>query len=312
MKTPIKHISEYALLRLTALVVNLLPYRVALLLSWFMAAVAFYVFRFRVTAAASRIREVFGDEIGQRRIRRIAWLSWRNTVFTLIETLRFPRMTKQFTNSVMDYGDLMEKLDTARKDGTGAIIATAHMGSWEMAGVLCRLHDIPVFYIVAPQRNLLVSRYFNRLRSAPGITVITRGGNAMKEVIKRLRAGGVLAILPDVRVRTKGLQVPFLGGEANVGTGTGLFARHMNVPIVPCIITRAGWTRHRIRVHDLIYPGKEPDRYQDIRRMTEQTLGIIEKAIRLEPEQWFWFNSRWILDPVKKEGDRRAGADPLS
>jgi lauroyl/myristoyl acyltransferase len=34
--------------------------------------------------------------------------------------------------------------------------------------------------------------------------------------------------------------------------------------------------------------------------MTQQVLTIVEEAIRADPGQWFWYNKRWILDPVGK------------
>ena len=114
----------------------------------------------------------------------------------------------------------------------------------------------------------------------------------------------MLAIVPDVRMRTEGVIVPFLGGKANVGRGMAMFARHADVPIFPCIVTRHGWTRHKIIIHEPIFPNHSLGRNEDIPRMTQTVMEIIEKAIREEPEQWFWFNKRWILDPVKEKADR--------
>ena len=42
--------------------------------------------------------------------------------------------------------------------------------------------------------------------------------------------------------------------------------------------------------------GKE----EDTRRLTEKVLGGIEERIRIDPGQWFWFNKRWVLDPVEE------------
>ena len=32
--------------------------------------------------------------------------------------------------------------------------------------------------------------------------------------------------------------------------------------------------------------------------MTAGVLKIMDQAIREHPEQWFWFNKRWVLDPI--------------
>jgi len=134
----------------------------------------------------------------------------------------------------------------------------------------------------------------------------------VKNVIRRLRTGKVLAILPDVRMAVKGVGVPFLGGVANVGQGTALFARHAGVPIFPCVVTRLGWCRHRIDVFDPVYANNNLDKTTDILRMTTAVMAIIEKAILLDPAQWFWFNKRWILDPLHvKRSSEHTCARPM-
>ena len=67
----------------------------------------------------------------------------------------------------------------------------------------------------------------------------------VRSVLRRLQSGEVMAVLPDVRMRTEAVGVRFLGGTANLGAGMAHFARLAKVPIVPCIILREGWTRHR-------------------------------------------------------------------
>jgi KDO2-lipid IV(A) lauroyltransferase len=97
---------------------------------------------------------------------------------------------------------------------------------------------------------------------------------------------------------TPALRVPFLGGEANVGPGMAQFARHANVPIYTVILTRQGWTRHFATLHPPIFPDPKADPDQDLTRMTAEVFRIVESAIRADPGQWFWYNRRWILDPV--------------
>ena len=35
--------------------------------------------------------------------------------------------------------------------------------------------------------------------------------------------------------------------------------------------------------------------------MTVEAVGLFDAAIRKTPEQWFWYNKRWVLDPVDPE-----------
>jgi KDO2-lipid IV(A) lauroyltransferase len=283
---------------MTAGLCRALPYRAALCWGWLNAITAFSLARSRVETARQRIHQVFGDNFSRKDETAIAWQSWRNLIFNGVELMRVPTMTREWVESVVvDDSDLRE-LKAHCDAGQGAIIACPHMGNWEMAAVICHLYGIPIFNIAARQKNPLVNQFMNNLRRRPGIETIARGGGTMKNVIRRLRAGQVLAILPDVRMRSGGIPLPFLGGEANVGTGMALFARHTGVPILPCVVTRVGWDRHSLVKREFLYPDTERDKNEDLRRMTLAVLQEIDNSIRRDPGQWFWFNRRWILDPI--------------
>ncbi len=295
----IKHLSEYGALRIMSCFLNALPYRGALFMGWLNAWMGFNIFRFRRKNAISRIRQVFGDRYTRREIRNIAWQSWRNIVFNAMEMMRLSKVTLHWAQSECDCEQYISVLKKHCESGKGAIVAAPHMGSWDLAAVISHLHGIPVFVIAAQQKNPLVDAYLNELRAQTGIETIPRGSGTMKQVMKKLDAGGVLAILPDVRMRSQGIQTPFLGGQANLGKGMALFARHADIPIFPIIVTRTGWHRHKIDIFDSIQPNKSLDKEEDVSRMTASVMNILEQEIRRKPEQWFWFNKRWVLDPFE-------------
>ena len=292
-----KHIVEYALLRMFTALLRVLPYRAALFIGWLNAWFSFHIVCFRVDEAKRRIRSVFGDAVSEKDATRIAWQSWKNIVFSGVEIMRMDLMTRQWIESVLDAEHLFSTLKSHTDTGQGAISAVAHMGSWELAGVYGHHIGIPVFTFVAQQKNPLVNAYLNRMRQRPGIEVISRDTDAVRGILRRLKDGYLLAILPDVRMRRGGVMVPFLGGEANVGEGMAMFARHCNVPIFPSIVTRHGWARHKGKVGPTIWPDQSLDKDADILRMSKEVLAFIDGEIRRDPGQWFWFNKRWILDP---------------
>jgi len=299
MKYRPKHIVEYLALCIVAGLVRILPYRGALFIGWLLALVSFHLVRFRRKEAESRIRQVFGNTLSKRRVSRIAWESWRNVVFDGIEMLLMPRMTLDWIRSVAGCEPAMTTIKKHSDSGRGGIMACPHMGSWELGGVSCHLHGIPIFSIAAQQKNPLTDRFMNHLRTSPGIVTIARGSGSMKEILKMLKEGKMLAILPDVRMQTEGVKIAFLGGRANIGIGVGLFARRADVPIFPCFVTRKGWARHQFEVLEPILPDKSLGNHEDIERMTGIVLRAVDCAIRRDPGQWFWYNKRWILDPLE-------------
>ena len=108
-----------------------------------------------------------------------------------------------------------------------------------------------------------------------------------------------MAFLPDVRAKTDSLRIQFLGKEANVPAGMAVFAYQADVPIISGIVTRIGWSHHKIEIMGQIIPDRTRNKQEEWQRMTQAVFTNIESAIRRQPEQWFWYNKRWILDPLE-------------
>ena len=47
----------------------------------------------------------------------------------------------------------------------------------------------------------------------------------------------------------------------------------------------------------ILCPNPFKDRNLEV---TREAMALIDKAVQETPEQWFWYNSRWILQPPKK------------
>jgi hypothetical protein len=133
----------------------------------------------------------------------------------------------------LDDGGLSAKL-AALPTGQGAIFVVPHTGNWDLAGVAGQQMGLPIFFLVGHQKNPLVDAWLNRMRSIQGSETIARDSGALKKVIRNLRDGKVLAFMTDLRSRTPAMRVRFLGHEANVVAGMGLFARQAGVPVTPC------------------------------------------------------------------------------
>ena len=97
--------------------------------------------------------------------------------------------------------------------------------------------------------------------------MVLNDSKILKNVIRKLKAGEVLAILPDVRSKTPALAIDFLGGTANLGAGVALFAQMANCPIVPVLVTRKGWAQHEANVFPPIVPDRTRNKQHECQRM---------------------------------------------
>ncbi len=298
MKHRQKHIFEYILLRGLLGIVNLLPLRAGLAIGWLIGAFFFRVLRFRRDKALSRLSEVFGNRFTEKERQRIAWHSFRNICFNAIEVARFKKLRPEKLRKMPLYQQ-MEHVQELHKEKGPLILATAHMGNWDLAGVACKLDDMPIFSIARRQKNPMTDDLLNQMRNATGMDVVLNDSRILQHVVKRLKKGEVLAILPDVRSNTKALSLDFLGGQANLGPGTALFAQMAKCPVVPVVLTRRGWTEHHCTVFDPILPNPDVDKNADRERIMRELMSIFDAEIQANPEQYFWFNKRWVLDPIR-------------
>lgn len=304
MKHRLKHRAEYWLLRAFCAMVSRLPYRLALLLAAGLARLGFALGRSRRREAIRRIRSVLGDSCTPCRAHAIAWQSLRNMAFNLAEILYMGGgRPRQLPVSI----DMQDALNRVRAyadahPGRGAIFACPHMGNWELAGIVVPSLGIRMFTLTGVQKNPLVQDFLQRLRHAPGVELIERGsGTTLRKIFSNLRQGKFLAIMPDLRSRQPGVRVRFFGGEANLYPGMGHFARQVNVPVFLAVMKRHGWTRHTLDLYGPFEPDPALSKEEDAIRLSQMVMDIVDSEIRKDPGQWFWFNKRWILDPLEPE-----------
>jgi KDO2-lipid IV(A) lauroyltransferase len=269
--------------------------------------IGFHVVRWRRAEAERRIREVFGDQFDDREVRRIAWISLRNLAFNAVEMMMASRLDRAWLAANADCEQTRATLATHVDKGEGAILAVIHMGNWDAAGIGMEQLGIPMLVIARSQKNPLFNAHLNRMRSLHDSVVVDRDDRAlMKKVLQWLKAGKVLAILIDLRARQSASKFRFLGKDADLGRGIGVIARHSGAPIYPAITVRKGWTGHAWTLCDPVYPDPDLDAKSDSIRMTEVCLKIYDRVIREHPEQYFWYNKRWVLEPLREATEATA------
>ena len=305
MRYRLKHIFEYAVLRSVVGLVTVVPYRVALGLGWVIAAISRLFLRKKMKRTATRIRSVLGSGPSDREIGRMVRRAWLQLCWVAIEGMRTSRMTVDWIRKMVDVRDVHVIADNM-KDGRGVIVAVPHLGNWELAGVACTRLGVRLMTIARSQRNPLTDAYLERMREQAGLECYESRSAAFAGILRGLREGKSLAILPDLRGKGGAYRCRYLGAETDIPSGMARFAREAGVPIIPGFVYREGWGRYVLRACDPVWPDPSLDRDEDGRRMTQYVMDCLDRAVREHPEQYFWFNNRWVL------GKETSGANPPS
>ena len=154
-------------------------------------------------------------------------------------------------------------------------------------------YGLPLFAIAARQRNPKIDAWMKRQYG--GIEVLERGSaRTLVEIKEKIASGRAFAILPDLRVPQPDVEVDFLGGKANVSHAGAMFAVKCGSPIVVAAMERRNGKHAFNHLATLRPEGKTAQ------ELTQEALKILSDHIMRHPGDWFWYNKRWILEPVCK------------
>ena len=288
---------EYAALRFFCALVNAIPYPVAMFMARSLARTAFYVFGFKRKRTLERIFSVFPG-ISRREANRIAVKSLANILMTGVEMIRAPKLNRAWMDRYVKDGALYkDKLQSYVDEGKGVVIMVPHSGNWYMAAWSMAKYGLPLFAIAAKQRNRKIDAWMKRQYG--DIEVLDRGEKSTLVRIKeRLESGRAFAILPDLRVPVKDVEVDFLGSRANVSHAGAMFAVRCGAPVVVASMRREGGRHVFDHLATLRPDPSAPDKKEEARRLTREAMAIIDRSVQAHPGDWFWYNKRWILQPV--------------
>ncbi len=287
---------EYYNFRILCAFVNMIPYRVARTLAHGVALFLFDVVRLKRRRTLLRLREVFPNKTRREHL-FIARSSLSNILQVGVEMIRAPHLSRKWMDRyVVDGLYYKNKLQSYLDEGHGAVIMVPHSGNWYMAAWSMAKYGLPLCSIAAKQRNPLIYAWMKRQYGA--INVLERGSTRTLVDIKNLiSTGHAFAILPDLRVPQKDVTVPFLNGTANVSHAGAMFAVAAGAPVIVASMRREKG-RHVLTHLATLRPNPETDSRAEAVRLTQEVMKVLDQEIQAHPEQWFWFNSRWILQPV--------------
>lgn len=189
----------------------------------------------------------------------------------------------------------LEYISEALKRGKGAIFLTAHIGNWELGGVLLSSLGYPLTAIALPHKERPVNDLFNRQREIRGIKVVpTR--LAYRRCLEALKNNQFVALVADRDFSLKGELLDFLGRKTLIPKGAALFSIQTGAPIVPVFLMRQEDHTFVLTVNEPIYPPLETAGQIDrdiLLDLMKRYAGIIEDQIQRYPTQWLMFRQFW-------------------
>ncbi|HKK13863.1 MAG TPA: lysophospholipid acyltransferase family protein [Gammaproteobacteria bacterium] len=185
-------------------------------------------------------------------------------------------------------------MEDAVAAGRGVILATPHLGSWEMAG----LHASVRFGITSlyrPPRMAELETLLRRARERTGARLVPTDAGGIRALYHALGRGEVMGILPDQEPAPgAGVFAPWFGVPAYTMSLLSRLARKTGAPVIFIYAERLPFGRG-FRLH---YRGADPAvASADPREAAAALNRSVEACVRALPAQYQWSYRRFRTRP---------------
>lgn len=261
----------------------------------------FYLVRVRRGVALDNLSasDVDPGEPGRRRIVRQCCRS------LALNVLELPRLVAlddaRFFGLVEVEGE--RHLRDAARAGRGVVVASAHLGNWELLSSVSRRLGFDTAMMTRPLSSRSSHGWVNRQRTRSGTRVLQEGPEQLSAMLSALRSGQVLGITVDQRPRGRALRSPFLGRSALHSRTAACIALRARAPLVVVTIHRTRGLRHRVHISPPIWPTRDARPIpEQVDELTRDVIASVEQAIARHPEQWLWHHRRWAGGEAARPG----------
>ena len=218
---------------------------------------------------------------------RVFW----NFAWTMADNVRFKELRTipdwEFTGL-----DHFQEMQTRE----GAILLTAHMGSYDLgAQLFSETSSRRIVMVRAPEADPQ-TREFEEHHGADSLRIEfnTRATELALDLLETVREGGIVAIQGDrVTGSISTLPATLFGKPTTVPAGPFALALAARVPIYPVFVVRLGRRRYRLITSRPIEITRSRNRNDDFARAVGQWTDELERVIRQCWFQWFTFEPHW-------------------
>ncbi len=220
----------------------------------------------------------------------------------LADVVRLPSLTPEWVREHVTCPVLGQYVSVlAQQNGKGVLIATGHLGSFELLGHAIGLFGYPLSAIARRFRSPVLDKWWMSLREARGNTIIDRKG-AFKEMVNTLLNGRSVAVLFDQNVTRNHAVFPmWFGKKAATTRSVALAALRTEVAVFVASMRYSGDDRYVIEAVECdcsdVYRDQVLSMDEKIDIITQRLSDRYCRMIAAFPEGWFWLHRRWKTRP---------------
>lgn len=216
------------------------------------------------------------------------------------DTFRFPDWsTERIMGTVEVHNEHL--LMNAAAAGTGVIVALPHSGNWDHAGAYFCGKGVRLATVAERLKPELLFKKFLAYRQAMGMEVLALDSRTIPTLARRLREGGLVALVADRDLSKSGVSVNFFGGQARMPAGPALLAISTGAPLLTAYVS---YTQTGIHIDFALIPMSELEGQQDrVSEMVQRCADNYAMGIAEHPQDWHMLQRIWIDADFKERID---------
>ena len=214
-----------------------------------------------------------------------------NFAWTIAEAAIYRRLHAEFSYEIVG-AEWLEELGA----GHGAIVLTAHMGSYDLgAALFAEKFRREIRMVRAPEPHRESEEHLRASLQKAGESGVkvdynTAGALLSFDLLKALREGEIVSIQGDrVEGGVAQIDASLFGANAKIPNGPFVLGLVAQAPIYPLFIARTGCRSYEIVVREPIRLHPSGSRETDIATGAAQWCPVLEDMIASRWEQWFAF-----------------------
>lgn len=212
-----------------------------------------------------------------------------------LETFRLPTRPVEDLCSRVDV-EGAEHLDAAVAAGHGVVVASAHLGAWDVGGAWLAARGLRPLTVAEALRPPELFDWFVGLRRAVGVEVIGRGPGAWAALQRAVEEGRAVALVSDRDLGRRGVGTEFFGEATTLPAGPAVLALRSGAPLIPAACYYRPGGRYVAVFRPALRPPDTGDGRRDVVRFTQDLARELEALIRRSPEQWHVMQPNWPSD----------------
>jgi KDO2-lipid IV(A) lauroyltransferase len=251
-----------------------------------------YIFAYKDRQAVKENLKVIFPEKSNRQIHKIRIRMFRNFAKYLVDFFRFEKIDKRYIEKNIRIENI-HYFNHALSRNKGVIVLTAHLGNWELGGVVIALLGFPFWVVALPHKYKKEDEFFNFQRERKGIKVIPLG-KAVRACLDVLKKNEIVALVGDRDFTEKGIVLHFFGRPAFFPEGPAAFALKTGAIIVPGFMLRNKDASFTLRIEKPLEFVSTGNKEKDLQEIIIKYKLIFEDYIRRFPDQWYMFRRFWV------------------